>query len=132
MRLLYLLVLFASFTVGANTDDTMMVCDGLITKAKTYSTMPPATLKKLRDAAMEATLEDFRQEYGSAVDDAVTQLLATNLSREQVQFQVLRQLRIFQGMLINMGLNLNGVEDPAPWEKFRQDCIASNGQWPAM
>lgn len=81
---------------------------------------------------MEATLEDFRQEYGSAVDDAMTQLLATNLSREQAQFQLLRQLRIFQGMLINMGLNLNGVEDPAPWKKFRQDCIASNGQWPAM
>lgn len=132
MRLLCLLVLFASFTASANSADTTAVCDGLITKAKTYSSIPPATLKKLRDLTMEATLEDFRQEYGSAVDDAMTQLLATNLSREQAQFQLLRQLRIFQGMLINMGLNLNGVEDPAPWEKFRQDCIASNGQWPAM
>jgi len=113
MRLLCLLVLFASFTASANSADTIAVCDGLITKAKTYSSMPPATLKKLRDLTMEATLEDFRQEYGSAVDDAMTQLL-------------------FQGMLINMGLNLNGVEDPTPWEKFRQDCIASNGQWPAM
>ncbi|MGY3960610.1 hypothetical protein [Aeromonas popoffii] len=132
MRPLYLLALLASFAAGANTADTIMICDGLITKAQAYSTMPPATLKKLRDSTFESTLDDFRHKYGYAVDDVVAQVLVANLSREQAEFHVLRQLRIFQSMLINMGLNLNGVKDPVPWEKFRQDCITLNGQWPAM
>ena len=133
MRQLYLLFLLLSSASWANTTDINTVCDGLITKAQDYSTMSPSILKELRESTFDATLDDFRHEYGSAVDDSISQLVAsTHLTHERAEFNILRQLRIFRSLLINMGLKLNGVTDPKPWGKFRKECIELNGQWPAM
>ena len=122
---LVLIPLLAALGSQGHNDSAYPICDSFVEDAKAYSVRDKDELIALRAEVRDATdLAYFERLYSTSSN----KLLAAyshedGLTQEQTKTRAFRDLQVWEGALLDVGISMQGVTQEADWNTVFKGCL---------